>query len=241
VRALGQGRVYNLDKGELIRLEKAYSKLRIFNNYSISNGMDTETSSALKERILNKVESNLKNSNSISLIMNQLRGYGKYSVVNNYDGPGSVLICLQPSSGLFYPDSALRDIESKILPFFPATSRLIVKNFDPVVFNIKTKIVCQANAVPIQVASTVKEAITNYFNSLTGGDQVDLTDVRDFLIRGVPGLKAVSRIKNHLEQVDYTILEGTSSVVKNAKPGEVIFVEDHQVATIGTLIINVEV
>jgi len=148
---------------------------------------------------------------------------------------------MQPSSGLFYQESTLRDIESKIGMFMGTGVRLRVSNFTPVVFNFKTKIVCETNAIPMQVAAAVKEAIIAFFDSFAGSDPVVFADLNEYVRLAVPGLKMISRMGPGFQEVSYTVLEGSSSFTYQAKDMPSVIIEPTQVATIGSIIINVEV
>ncbi|NDB81156.1 MAG: hypothetical protein EB127_00180 [Alphaproteobacteria bacterium] len=240
VRAVYPGAEYNVNKNELRRLEKNYNKLKVTNNYSITNGRNPEQTAELRDRIFAKIEANTRNSNALTNLLTQLSNYGKHTVFSNYDGPNSLLVCVQPASGLAYQASTIRDIESKISMFMGTGTKLRVANFTPVVFNFKTKIVCETNAIPMQVASAVKESIVNFFNTLTGGDPVSLSELTNFVMTSVPGLKMLSRVNNTFEEVSYTILEGSSSLTYVATKNETIQSQPTEIATIGSIIINVE-
>lgn len=240
VKAVLPGEGYNVTKNELRRFEKDYAKLRITNNFSITNGRDGEAVGELKDRIFGKMESNTRNANALNSLIGQLSTYGKYSVVRNYDGPNSLLICLQPSSGLFYQESTLRDVESKLSMFMGTGVKLRVSNFTPVLFNFKTKIVCETNTIPMQVAAAVKDSIINYFNRLVGSESVSITDLNDYVKLSVPGLRMLSRTGPGFQEVTYTILEGSSSFTHQADKAAGVKIEQTQIATIGSVIINVE-
>jgi uncharacterized phage protein gp47/JayE len=240
VKAVLAGEGYNVNKGELKLFEKDYAKLKVTNNFSITNGRDPETTGDLKDRILAKIESNTRNAYAMNSVIQQLSQYGKYSVVRNYDGPNSILVCVQPSSGLFYQESTLRDIESKLSTFMGTGTKLRVTNFTPVLFNFKTKIVCETNTVPMQVAGAVKEAIIAFFNTFVGSESVSLASLNAYVMSNVPGLKMISRIGNGFQDITYTILEGSSSFTHTADRGETIEIAPTQIATIGSIIINVE-
>lgn len=240
VKAILPGEGYNVNKNELRRFEKDYARLKITNNFSITNGRDGEGAGELKDRIFLKIESNTRNANALNSIISQLSEYGKYSVIRNYDGPNSLLICIQPSSGLFYQESTIRDIQAKLSMFMGSGVKLKVSNFSPVVFNFKTKIVCQPNTIPMQVAASVKEAIINFFNTFVGTDSVSLLELNDYVRRAVPGLKMISRVGAGFQEVTYTVLEGSSSFTHPARDMNVVTIGNNQVATIGSIIINVE-
>lgn len=240
VRAFGGGAGYNVSKNELNRFEKSYIKLKITNNFPILNGTDSETSASLKNRVLNKIDSNLRNVNTVNSMLLSIPGYGKSTVVNNFDGPGSLLISVQPSSGLAFPASALSDIKTKLIPFLPTGTRLIVKNFDPVAVSIKTRIVANSNANAQQVASQVQEGVTTFFNNLAGGTSVDLDTLRIFLLSTIPGLKFISKIGNNFEEVSYTVYEGSSAFNYTSLPTGIIPIEITQIGTLASLVVNYE-
>ena len=239
-KAVLPGEGYNVNKNELRRFEKDYLKLKITNNFSITNGRDGEGVGQLKDRIFGKIESNTRNASALNSLIEQLSDYGKYSVVRGYDGPNSLLICVQPSSGLFYQESTLRDIESKLSMFMGIGVRVKVSNFTPVLFNFKTKIVCETNTIPMQVAAAVKDSIINYFNRFVGSESVYLQDLNNFVKASVPGVKMLSRMGIGFQEVSYTVLEGSSSFTYQADKTMPVEIEPTQVATIGSIIINVE-
>lgn len=240
VRAVGGGSGYNVGKNELNNFEKSYVKLRITNNFPILNGADSESSSSLKGRVLNKIDSNLRNANAVNSVLVNIPGYGKSTVINNFDGPGSLLISVQPSTGLAFPGSALTDIRTKLIPFLPTGVRVVVKNFDPVAVSIKTRIVANSNANAQQVAADVQSGMTNFFNGLSGGTSIDLDDLRIFLLSSIPGLKFISRVGNTFEEVGYTVYEGSSAFNFISSPNGVIPIDMTQIGTLSSLVINYE-
>ena len=240
VRALEIGSAPNVEKNELTRLEKPYKNLRITNNFAIANGSNNETNSALKERILYKIESNLRNKNILSTVLARVPGYGKSSIVQNYDGPNTLLICVQPASGLYFPSSTLNDIRNMLLLYLPAGTRIIVKNFDPVAFTIKTQIVATNSNTAANLVEPVKAAITRYFDMLPGGESVDLKKLALNVLLEVPAVKLISRIGNSFQEVSYSIYEGTSKLTYIADPDKIININSNQVATLESLIVNYE-
>lgn len=240
VRALEIGAALNVEKGELTRLEKPYKNLRIINNFAIANGSNNETNISLKDRILYKIESNLRNQNILTAILTRIPGYGKSSVVPGYDGPNTLLVCLQPASGLYFQSSALQDIKTMLLMYLPAGTRIMVKNFDPVAFNIKTQIVATNSNTAANLVEPVKAAITRYFDMLPGGESVDLKKLASDVAQEVPGIKLISRIGNSFQEVSYSVYEGTSQLTYMASSDETVNITSNQIATLESLIVNYE-
>lgn len=240
VRALQIGGALNVDKNELTRLEKPYRNLRITNNFAIANGSNNESNAALKDRILYKIESNLRNKNIVSAILAKVPGYGKSSIVQNYDGPNTLLVCVQPASGLYFSSSALQDIKSMLLMYVPAGTRIIVKNFDPVAFSIKTQIVATNSNTAANLVEPVKATITRYFDMLPGGQSVDLKRLASDIFLAVPGIKLISRVGNSFQEVSYSVYEGTSKINYMVSSEEIVDVSSNQIATLENLIVNYE-
>jgi hypothetical protein len=240
VRAVGSGAGYNVGRNELSNFEKSYVKLRITNNFPILNGTDSESSASLKSRVLNKIDSNLRNANAVNAVLQNIPGYGKSTIINNFDGPGSLLVSVQPSTGLAFPQSALADIKTKLIPFLPTGVKVMVKNFDPVAVSIKTRIVANSNADAQQVAANVQSGLTNFFNGFSGGTSLDLENLRIFLLSTVPGLKFISRVGNTFEEVGYTVYEGSSAFNFISSPNGIIPIEMTQIVTLSSIVINYE-
>ena len=240
VRAVGGGAGYNVGRNELNNFEKSYVKLRITNNFPILNGTDSESSASLKSRVLSKIDSNLRNANAVNAVLQNIPGYGKSTIVNNFDGPGSLLVSVQPSTGLAFPQSSLADIKTKLIPFLPTGVKVIVKNFDPVAVSIKTRIVANSNADAQQVAANVQSGLTNFFNGMSGGTSLDLENLKIFLLSTVPGLKFISRVGNTFEEVSYTVYEGSSAFNFISSPNGIIPIEMTQIVTLSSLVINYE-
>lgn len=240
VRAVGGGAGYNVGRNELNNFEKSYVKLRITNNFPILNGTDSESSASLKSRVLNKIDSNLRNANAVNAVLQNIPGYGKSTIINNFDGPGSLLVSVQPSTGLAFPQSSLADIKTKLIPFLPTSVKVVVKNFDPVAVSIKTRIVANSNADAQQVAANVQSGLTNFFNGMSGGTSLDLENLKIFLLSTVPGLKFISRVGNTFEEVSYTVYEGSSAFNFISSPNGIIPIEMTQIVTLSSLVINYE-
>jgi hypothetical protein len=92
----------------------------------------------------------------------------------------------------------------------------------------------------MQVAAAVKDSIIEYFNRLVGSESVSMADLNDYVKLSVPGLRMLSRTGNGFQEVTYTILEGSSSFTHQADKATGVKIETTQVATIGSIIINVE-
>jgi hypothetical protein len=240
VRALEIGAGLNVQKNELTRLEKPYKSLRITNNFAIANGSNNESNAALKDRILYKIESNLRNKNILTAILTRVPGYGKSSIVQNYDGPNTMLVCVQPASGLYFPSSALDDIKNTLLMYLPSGTRIIVKNFDPVAFSIKTQIVATNSNTAANLVEPVKAAITRYFDGLGGGESVDLKRLAVNILAEIPGVKLISRIGNSFQEVSYSVYEGTSKLSYMASGDETVNINSNQIGTLESLIVNYE-
>jgi hypothetical protein len=240
VRSLDTGTASNLNKGELTRLEKAYKNLRITNNFGIYNGSDNESNAALKDRILYKVESNLKNRNILNILLAKIPGYGKSVVIENYDGPNTLLICVQPASDLYFPNSVLDDMRTTVSNYVGAGTRVIVKNFDPVTFRIKTQIVATDNNNAASLVEPVKGVITRYFDTIQGGESIDLADISSQVLSQVSGVKLVSRAGSGFDEVTYSVYEGTSEIGFSADPTSTISIGPTQIATLESLIVNYE-
>jgi len=240
VRSLDLGSTSNLNKNELTRLEKPYRNLKIINNFGIFNGTDNESNAALKDRILYKIESNLKNKNALTTILSRIPGYGKSTVVENYDGPNTLLICVQPESDLYFPASTLDDIRSTVLNYVGAGTRVIVKNFDPVTFRIKTQIVATDSNNAANLVEPVKGVITRYFDILQGGESVNLGDIAFQVLSQVNGVKLVSRAGSGFDEVSYSIFEGTAEIGLSVDPSSTVSISSTQIATLESLIVNYE-
>lgn len=239
-RCINIGGTFNVAKGELSRFEKQYQKLTVTNNFSILNGQDTESMTVLKARISQKIDSNVTNKNALAFLLNSISGYGKSTVIQNYDGAGTILICLQPSSGVSFANSSLVSIRNSILTFLPAGQNVLVKNYDPITFNIKTRIIPKEGVSGASLVNPVKASIVSYFNSLQGGDTVSLSSLQSQLIGNIGGLKYISSKGDAFEEVKYTINEGSSSFEFIADPNSNIRIEQTQIATLASVEITYE-
>lgn len=237
-RALVLGGEGNVKKGELNRFTKLYPKLRITNRYSINNGKGIEGDDSLRIRIFNKLESNLKNSNTFNgLIQTIVPSYGKHLLQN--DGPGSFILYLQPANDLAYSYSSLADIGNNLRQFLPAGQKVSVRNFDIVRFKIETRIVLNTNVNQGNSIIQAKQVIQNYFDSLPGGASVSLTELEARMAGAISGFRFVSREGNHFKKVSYVLKEGSAMFEYIATPGDLINIAPHQIATIDIVDISI--
>lgn len=238
-RSINLGSSFNVSKNELNRFEKSYPKLTVTNNFSILNGQDTESLAVLKARISQKIDSNVTNNTLVSYLLNSIPGYGKSSVIPNYDGAGTMLICIQPSNGLAFAASSLMSIRNSILNFLPAGQNVIVKNYDPVTFSIKTRIIPQEGYSGASLINPVKAGIIAYFNSLQGGDQVNLKSLQA-AVGNITGVKYISPKGDSFEEVSYSVSDGSAFFNYIASPAATISMTVSQIATIGSLEVTYE-
>lgn len=237
--ALNVGASSNIAKNELNTLEKPYRGLSITNRYAVQSGRDIESIASLRLRVYNKLESNLSNEATINTVLSSIPGYGKSSIVRNYSGPGSILICVQPSNSLAFSNSSLQDIKNKLVPYVTSGSTLLVKNFSPVTLNIKTRIVVQAGSAAA-VVDSLKQSIVSYVNQLEGGESLNILDLESVVKRNTAGLKMLSRFGNSFEEVKYTIAEGSANLSYIAEPRSTISVKPTEIITLDQIIINYE-
>jgi hypothetical protein len=127
-----------------------------------------------------------------------------------------------------------------LLMYLPAGTRIIVKNFDPVAFTIKTQIVATNSNTAANLVEPVKAAITRYFDMLPGGESVDLKKLASDVAQEVPGIKLISRIGNSFQEVSYSVYEGTSKLSYMVSSGETVNINSNQIATLESLIVNYE-
>lgn len=240
VRSLDLGTSSNLTKNELTRLEKPYKNLKITNNFGIYNGTDNESNAVLKDRVLSKIESNLRNLNILDTMLARIPGYGKSVVLENFDGPNTLLVCVQPESDLYFTATALDDIRNMISSYLGAGTRVIVKNFDPVTFRIKTQIVATDSNNGSSLIEPVKNVITAYFDNMQGGESIDLSDIALQVSSQINGVKLVSRVGTGFNEVTYSIFEGTSEIGFGVDPSSTVLIGPTQIATLESLIVNYE-
>lgn len=240
----GTGTAVNVAKNELNYFEKIYTNLKVTNNFAILNGTDMESVANLKRRIITKIESNLANTNTLNQYLNSLTGYGKASVFRNFDGPGTLLVCIQPSNGLSYQASSLAFIKAKIQELLGASIRVTVKGYDPVVFKFKTRIAVNSGSDAAALVTPIKNLITQYFNGLKGGDPVNIAAIENSIQQQFPSIKLLSRINNKFEEVSYTMYEGTSAFKFIAGTSSSVTISQTQLATLSTdqdaIIVNYE-
>ena len=240
----GTGSQVNISKNELNYFEKVYTNLKVTNNFAILNGTDMESTSSLKRRITSKIESNLANTNTLNQYLNSLEGYGKASVFRNFDGPGTLLVCIQPSNGLSYQASSLAYIKAKIEELLGASVRVTVKGYDPIVFKFKTRITVSTGTNAASLVVPIKNLITQYFNRLKGGDSVNLGEIENSIKQQFPSIRLLSRVNNKFEEVSYTMYEGTSAFKFIAGASSSVTVSQTQLATLSTdqdaIIVNYE-
>jgi hypothetical protein len=240
-RSIVAGSGSNVQKGELNIFEKKYSKLKITNIFPILNGTDPDTSTNVKLRVLSKIESNKANISILQFYLSSIPGYGKATIVNGYDGPGTILICVQPSTGLTFTKSALDDIAIKLQQYLPAGARLVVRNYSPILVDIKTRVVPMAGISGVSLVDAIKNAITNYMNGLLGGAYLDISDLENYIRGNVAGIKLLSRQGNTLEEISFQTLEGSASLKSSLKASDrFIFANQDQIITLNSVIVNYE-
>ena len=233
VQAYEAGSLYNVRKNELTVFEKNYKDLSVYNSMSILNGEDSESYDELKEKIILKMESNSNNFNMIEYEIARIPGRGKSTIIRDYDGPGSLLVCVQPNAGVAYPASTLEDIKNSLRRKMGAGLVLDIRNYAPVGFVIQSTISGTQGISGATLIGQVKDAITEFFNTLSGGDAVSIKNLNAFVRQRVPGLSSLGQGRNVLNKVSYTIYEGTAKFTKIAGPEEVISIGVTQIATLG--------
>jgi len=234
VQAYALGSDFNLSKGELNRFEKSYQGLTVTNTRAILNGEDLETMDSIRNRILEKIESNANTEFILNSAISRLSGLGKTTVIRNYDGPGALMVCVQPYSGVVYPESTIRDLQTKLEMDIGAGRKVLVKNYDPVGFVFKTTISAKAGFTASNLIDSVKIAISDYFNGLSGGQSVSLSALASRVTSSVPGVKSLGSGSNSFDSVVYTTYEGSAKFKYIAAPGESISILDTQIATLGS-------
>lgn len=236
--ATAGGAGFNVGKGELRYFEKPFKNLQVINKFSILNGQNKESPDSIREKILLKLEGNKNNSNQIRTTLDTIKYIGKYSVFNNYGGGNNLLICAQPISGVTLPFSLSNEIKSKILPLVNPGTNLIVKDFDVVEVNIKTKIV-STNGDGASLVGLVEQTIVNYFNKQEGGMSLNIAAL-EMELKKIPNLKLISRNNNTLQEVEYVKTNGTASFYSKALPSSVIEIDPTQIIILNSLTINYE-
>jgi hypothetical protein len=238
-RALTSGLAGNARRNELSFFTTLYPKLKVTNRFAINNGKDSEDDTSLRNRALTVVDTNLKNQNGLNSVLRYMvPDYGRSTVA--LTGPGSYCIYLQPSTDLLYPESVLNDVSSMIKSFLPAGQKVIIKNFDPVVFTIETRFIFSSNS-NVNSANTldqIKNVIQNYFDNLTGGSAVSLLELEALIGQAVSAVKLISREGNHFKRVTYAVTDGSAIFNYVAIPGQTLFFEQNQIPTIRSVDIS---
>jgi len=234
VQAYALGADFNVSKGELNKFEKSYQGLTVTNTRAILNGEDLETMDSIRNRILEKIESNANTEFILNSAISRLSGLGKTTIIRNYDGPGALMVCVQPYSGVVYPESTIRELQTKLEMEIGAGRKVLVKNFDPVGFVFKTTITAKAGFTATNLIDSVKIAISDYFNGLSGGQSVSLGALAARVLNSVPGVKSLGSGSNSFDSVVYTTYEGSAKFKYIASPGESISILDTQIATLGS-------
>lgn len=234
VQAFASGSEYNAGKGELNKFEKTYAGLTITNTRAIVNGESPESMLLLRERILEKIESNANTEFMLNSAISKIPSLGKSTIIKNYDGPGSIMVCIQPYSGVVYPESSIKEIEQRLEAQIGAGRKVLVKNYDPVGFVFETTISANTGFTASNLIDPVKTAIADYFNSLGGGQSVSLSALVSKVKSAVPGIKNLGLGSNSFDSVVYTTYEGTAKFENIAAAGESILILETQIATLGS-------
>lgn len=230
----------NVGAGELVKFDKIYTNLSVTNVLPIYTGVDQETQEGLRARLLFKLESNLQNQQTIDRILIGIPGIGKSTIIENYYGPGTMLICMQPREGVLFPNSYLREVESILSSNLKSGLKVKVKNFSLVPFTIQARVITTSASIDgTSLTQNIANTIANYFNSIEGGGSIDLTSLEVEVVSSYPGIRLVGK-QQHFESVKYTVLDGTSSIEYVAEPGEIIFLERTQLATLEATYITYE-
>ena len=230
----------NIGAGELVKFDKIYSNLTVTNVLPIYTGVDQETQEGLRARLLFKLESNLQNQQTIDRILIGIPGIGKSTILENYYGPGTMLICMQPREGVLFPSSYLREVESTLASHLKSGLKVKVKNFSLVPFTIEARIITNnASINGTTLTQNVANTIANFFNDLEGGSSIDLNSLEIAVVSSYPGIKLIGK-QQHFEKVRYTVLDGTSSIEYVAEPGELILLDRTQLATLEATYITYE-
>ena len=237
--ALEPGTDYNVSSNSLVKFQKSFANLTVTNNFPISSGYDGDTDEILKLKILNKVESNQENLNTIDVILQEIPNIGKYYIQPAELGIGTISIYLQPADGVAFPANMLQEISRKIKQRMRVGTRLIVRNFDLVTVAIKTRILTNSNVISAETARLETErVIIQYFNNLQGGGSASLAAVEG-LVKSIPGIRLVSRTGSFTE-VKVRVYEGNTYFENSVNPGSTVFANKDQVITLGQLDITYE-
>lgn len=237
IRSLVSGDAYNLARNEITRIVGTYPKLKVTNNFAIRSAEGLELDTSLRLRILNKIESNMATRLSLEYYLSsEVPNYGRSTI--EAIGPGVSIIYLQPARGLFFENKQLTAVRTGLLEYFGPSHVYIVKNYNPVLFNIETRIVITDGSNITTVSETIKGNIKSYFDGLAGGDSVDLGFLQNAVMM-TPGVKVISSTGSNFKKVTYTRQEGSVSFELVAKPGETILVNRNEIATINIADISI--
>ena len=229
----------NVDVNQLINFERSYDNLIVKNLMPINTGISEEIPEITRERILLKTDYNLENLQALNSILSSLPGIGKSSIFDGYFGPGSLLICIQPSNGILFPLSYLREIEAKIGSVIKTGLKVKVTNFNLIPVIINARVILSNNTNAEGVVRSISNFITNYFNTIPGGQSLNLADLEASIIFNIPGISLVG-VNNHFEKVTYSITDGSTSINYVADPGGVISANQSELITLEALNIYYE-
>lgn len=230
----------NVGAGELVRFDKVYPNLSVTNVFPIYTGMSEEGPEILRAKLLSKLDSNLQNQQIIDRVLIAIPGIGKSTILENYYGPGTMLICVQPRVGVLFPNSYLREIESTIASNLKSGLKVKVKNFSLVPFTIEARVITtNASINGTTLTQSIANTIANFFNELEGGNSIDLTALELAVISDFPGIRLIGK-QQHFEKVKYTVMDGTASIEYVAEPGELISLDRTELPTLEATYITYE-
>jgi uncharacterized phage protein gp47/JayE len=115
-----------------------------------------------------------------------------------------------------------------------------LQNQQTMPFTIKDRVVTTSASIDeTSLTQNIASTIANFFNNLDGGGSIDLASLEIEIVSSYPGIRLVGK-QQHFESVKYRVLDGTASLEYVAEPGELIFLDRTQLATLEATYITYE-
>lgn len=210
VRGLDQGTSGNVNKGEIsIHSISGYeTSILVTNEYSIYNGTDRETDDAYRLRLLNRFSSFVNGTqSSVQNEILKLPGVGRFKIINNYKGSGTIGVVLQPTLGIRFNASQLMLLKNRISSFISSGTDVYVINPLYKHFFMSTDIVVSNTLTATQrvaLKNRIRGSVLLYLNSIGIGESISRNEIKKAILKVSTDIKSVGK-NNNIDVIGYRI------------------------------------
>jgi len=185
-RATISGRSRNVPANALT-MHSIDTRIQCTNRYDISNGQDVESDQNYRYRVMNAhLASQSGNRASIENAIAGVPGISRFTVNENFNGPGTVEIILVPI-GNKLPPSTKRSAQIAVQSVSPASSIIIVR--EPLYVEYEMALTMSRRNKINNTASMIRNntisALSTYFNAVPMGGQLDTNSMIATLLGGL--------------------------------------------------------